>query len=117
LRVGRRLRAAARQRGEEALLARRQLPAAEGGDGELPRDRGAAGEAERGELAALDLLRHRVAREEGDAETLACRPLDRLGGAELPAAAGLHARLRERRVGERARRGARLAGEQQHAGE
>src|ERR671935_489066 len=85
------LRAAAGERRDEALLRRRERAAGEARDGEVPHERRPSGEAEALQVAALDLLRDGIAGEEGDSEPFPGGALDRLAGAELPHARGLHA--------------------------
>jgi hypothetical protein len=55
----------------------------------VPEQRRPPGEAEALEIASLDLLGDCIAREEGDAETLARDALDRLARTELPDTGGL----------------------------
>jgi hypothetical protein len=87
------LRAAARQRRDEAALARARLAPGKAGHIEAPLDRRSAGEPEARELPALHLLGDGVAREEGDPETLARRPLDRLGRVESTRAPATRTRI------------------------
>ena len=79
---------------------------------EAPLDPGLAGEAEALELAALDFLGDCVERNERDAEPFASRPLDRLGGVELPDSLRLDSGGAKRAVGDLLGARARLAHEQ-----
>src|SRR5688572_7193578 len=106
------LRAASPQRDDEAPLAGTEWAAGEAGDVELSRDRRAARKTEALELTALDLLRHGVAREEGDTQAFPRRPLDRFARVELPDALGGDAGLRQLAIGDLARARVRSADEE-----
>src|SRR5206468_5993343 len=112
LRVLCRLPAAAPERGDEGALARTDRPAGETRDREMAPERGPAGDPEALELAAVDLLRDRVAREEGDAESLTRGALRGLRRTELPDARRRDPGLAESLLGDLARARFRLAGEQ-----